>query len=162
MRVMRQTIVHRCTACARDRAKTETQLMGDLPTLRVTPSGPFIHSGIDFAGPYLVRSSSGRGIKPHKAWISVSICFALKAIHLELVHDYSTAFFLAAFRRFVARRGIPSDVYSDNGPHFRGADRELSQAFRKLQNELNLISHLASDGTTWYFIPLIAPHFSGL
>ena len=140
----------------------DRKIMGDLPTPRVTPSRPFTHTGIDYAGPYLVRSSSGRGIKSHKAWISVFICFAVKAIHLELVHDYSTASFLAAFRRFVARRGIPTDVYSDNGPNFRGADRELSQTFRKLQNDPNLISHLASDGTTWHFIPPIAPHFGSL
>ena len=157
-----KTIVHRCMACARDRARTETQIMGDLPTPRVTPSRPFTHTGIDYAGPYLFRSSSGRGIKSHKGWISVIICFAVKAIHLELVHDYSTASLLAAFRRFVARRGIPTDVYSDNGPNFHGAHRELSQTFRKLQNDPNLISHLASDGTTWHFIPPIAPHFGSL
>ena len=133
-------------ACARDRARTEIQLIGDLPTPWVTPSRPFTHTGLDYAGPYLVRSSSGRGIKSHKAWISVLICFAVKAIHLELVHDYSTASFLAALRRFVARRWIPTDVYSDNGPNFRGTDRELLQVFRKLQNDPNLISHLAADG----------------
>ena len=157
-----RTIVHRCIKCVRDRARMETQLMGDLPTPRVTPSRPFTHTGIDYAGPYLVRSSSGRGIKSHKARISVFVCFAVKAIHLELVHDYSTASFLAAFRRFVARRGIPTDVYSDNGTNFRGADKELSQAFQNLQGDPNLTSFLASDGTTWHFIPPIAPHFGGL
>ena len=84
--------------------------MGDLSTPRVTPSRSFTHAGIDYAGPYLVRSSSGRGMKSHKAWISAFIFFAVKAIHLELVHDYSTASFLAAYGRFVARRGIPTDV----------------------------------------------------
>ena len=147
-----RTIVHHCIVCARDRAKIETQLMGDLPTPRVTPSRPFTHTGIDYAGPYLARSSSGRGIKSHKAWISVFVCFAVKAIHLELVHDYSTASFIAAFRRFVARRRIPTDVYTDNGTNFRGADRELSQAFRKLQNDPKLTSHLASDGTIWRLV----------
>ena len=116
----------------------------------------------DYAGPYLFRSSSGRGIKSRQAWISVFICFAVKASHLEVVHDYSTASFLGAFRRSNARRGIPTDVYSDNGPNFRGADRELPQAFRKLQNDPNLISHSASVDTKWHFIPAIAPHFGGL
>ncbi|XP_033231940.1 uncharacterized protein LOC117182934 [Belonocnema kinseyi] len=157
-----RTIVHRCLVCVRDKAKTETQLMGKLPTPRVTPSRPFSHTGIDYAGPYFVRSSSGRGIKSHKAWISIFVCFAVKAIHLELVHDYTTASFIAAFRRFVLRRSIPTDLYSDNGPNFRSADRELSQAFRKVREDPNLISHLTSDGTTWHFIPSIAPHFGGL
>ena len=39
-----KTIVHRFMACAHDRARTETQLMGDLPTPRVTPSRPFTHT----------------------------------------------------------------------------------------------------------------------
>ena len=107
--------------------------MGELPTPRVTPSHPFSHTGVDYAGP--VRSSSGRGIKSHKAWISIFVCFAVKAIHLELVHDYPTASFI---------------------------DRELSQAFRKVREDPNLVSYLASDGTTWHFIPPIAPHFGGL
>ncbi|XP_033231544.1 uncharacterized protein LOC117182564, partial [Belonocnema kinseyi] len=44
-----RTIVHRCLVCVRDKAKTETQLMGELPTPRVTPSRPFSHTGIDYA-----------------------------------------------------------------------------------------------------------------
>ena len=46
-----RTIVHRCLMCVRDKAKTETQLMGELPTPRVTSSHPFSHTGIDYAGP---------------------------------------------------------------------------------------------------------------
>ncbi|XP_071036455.1 uncharacterized protein [Parasteatoda tepidariorum] len=45
----------------------------------------------------------------------------LKAVHLELVSDLSTEAFLASFRRFTARRWLPSDVYSDNATNFKGA-----------------------------------------
>lgn len=121
-----------------------------------------LHSGLDYAGPFSIRTSSGRGHKSHKAWIAVFVCLAVKAIHLELVHDYSTSSFIAAFRRFTSRRGIPTDMYSDNGPNFRGADRELSQTFRTLLKDPTLSGKLSSDGTTWHFMPPYAPNFGGL
>ncbi|XP_033212139.1 uncharacterized protein LOC117169743 [Belonocnema kinseyi] len=155
-------IIKTCVVLVRDNAKTETQLMGNIPTPRVTPSRSFSHVGIDYAGPFSIRSSSGRGIKSHKACIAVIVCFAVKVIHLELAHDYLTASFIAALNRFTSRRGLPTDIYSDNATNFRGSDRELSRAFRKLQNDSNLASLFAADSTTWDFVPPIAPHFGGL
>ena len=43
----------------------------------------------------------------------------------RVVMDLSTDAFLAAFRRFTARRVCPGDLYSDNGSNYIGADREL-------------------------------------
>ncbi|XP_043465287.1 uncharacterized protein LOC122500431 [Leptopilina heterotoma] len=136
--------------------------MGELPPPRVSPSRPFSHTGIDYAGPFMVRNNSGRGSKSHKTWLAIFVCLSIKAIHLELVHDYSTPTFLAAFRRFTSRRGIPSDIYSDNGTNFRGADRELSKTFQSLKKDSDLVNCFASDGTTWHFMPPIAPNFGGL
>nr|CAH7754435.1 unnamed protein product [Callosobruchus chinensis] len=57
------------------------------------------------------------------------------AIHLELVCDLTKDAFIGAFRRFTARRGKPSEVWSDNGTNFKGAHSEL----------LELASFLDSD-----------------
>lgn len=40
--------------------------------------------------------------------------------------DMSTDAFFAAFKRFIARRGHCTDVYSDNGSNFVSANRELN------------------------------------
>lgn len=63
--------------------------MGNLPERRVSPpSRSFLHCGLDYAGPVLVRASGGRGITCKKAHIALFVCLATRAIHLELVGNY--------------------------------------------------------------------------
>ncbi|XP_029164164.1 uncharacterized protein LOC114935485 [Nylanderia fulva] len=53
-------------------------------------------------------------------------------------------------------------MYSDNGTTFAGADKELSQAYRDAQSDVNFLNFIVSDNITWSFIPPHAPHFGGL
>jgi hypothetical protein len=57
-----------------------------------------------------------------KCWIIVFSCAVYRNIHLELVTSLSTKVFLLGLRRFIARRGRPKVIYSDNGTNFVGAD----------------------------------------
>ncbi|KYN29329.1 hypothetical protein ALC57_01229 [Trachymyrmex cornetzi] len=50
-----------------------------------------------------------------------SSCEKARNMRIKLVSSLSTEEFLEAFRRFVARRGRPSIIYSDNGRNFVGA-----------------------------------------
>lgn len=156
--------IHKCTICARLNARARTQLMGELPKVRVTPARAFLHSGIDFAGPYDVLMSKGRGAKTNKAYIAIFVCMSTKAIHLELVGDLTSEAFIGAFRRFVARRGRCSDLWSDQGRTFIGANKALAEAFKEANLEFgDYISNLlAHDGTQWHFIPAYSPNFGGL
>ncbi|XP_043257967.1 uncharacterized protein LOC122400510 [Colletes gigas] len=154
--------IHRCVTCVRQKAQSATQLMGALPDVRVKPSAPFSHTGLDYAGPINILPIVGRGQKTRKYYIAVFICLATKAVHLELVEDCTTPAFLAALKRFASRRGLPTFLYSDNGTNFRGADRELQRTFHALIADAPLKSLLATDGVTWKFIPPAAPHFGGL
>lgn len=137
--------------------------MGDLPNVRVNRSTrAFEHTGVDYAGPIFVRTSRGRGHKAHKAYISVFVCMTTKAIHLELVSDYSSDAFLATLHRFVSRRGYPASIYSDNGTTFQGADHELRIAITKALENSDFQNTLSTDGVEWHFVPPSAPHFGGL
>ncbi|EZA52947.1 hypothetical protein X777_07643, partial [Ooceraea biroi] len=158
-----RSVVHRCVVCVRNRAVIPSQLMGELPAVRVSaPTRCFVHTGLDYAGPVHVRASAGRGIVTRKAYIALFICLATRAVHLELVSDYSTTAFLSAFTRFCSRRGLPNSVYSDNGTTFVGADREMTLAYRNALQDPDFLNSTASDKVSWHFVPPSAPHFGGL
>lgn len=87
-------------------------------------------------------------------------------MHLEIVSDLTTAAFLACLKRFFSRRGLSSDLYSDNATNFKGANREILEIYEFLTNAENMheiASNLANHGrVNWHFIPPRAPHFGGL
>lgn len=156
-------IIHKCVICFRQKATVSTQLMGNLPSQRTTPSRPFSKVGVDFAGPILTKQIDGRGKKYQKSYIAVFVCMSVKAIHLEVVTDLSTKSFISALKRFSARRGRPSDIFSDNGTTFVGANRELKEFHLFLRENSDIIAHYLTDnGTNWHFIPPVAPNFGGL
>lgn len=65
--------IHRCLPCVRWRAANPRPVMGSLSRARVTLSRPFTHTGVDFAGPILLRTARGRGRKAYKAFVAVFI-----------------------------------------------------------------------------------------
>lgn len=162
-RAVVKRLLHRCPTCTRWRAVAPQPPMGNLPEGRVTPARPFLRTGVDYAGPIHIRTSKGRGHKSHKAFIAIFICMCTKAVHLEVVSDYSTEAFLAALRRFTARRGLCTDLFSDCGTNFVGADRQLRELLRASSPDGRRIAHVAAtEGIRWHFNPPAAPHFGGL
>ncbi|CAI6376681.1 unnamed protein product [Macrosiphum euphorbiae] len=147
----------KCIKCAKVTPRPYTPYMGNLPAQRITPSRPFTIVGIDFAGPYFAKEQLRRKIQPCKVYLALFVCFAKKAVHLEMVTDLTTAAFLAAFNRFSSRRGCPTEIHSDNGRNFVGAHNEMTKFTQSstFQNEINQI-------VTWKFIPPVSPHFGGI
>lgn len=154
-RVTARTVVVKCVGCVRAKPKFEAPLMAPLPKLRVTAARPFTSTGVDFAGPLIIKSGIRRS-PGKKAWIAIFVCLATRAIHLEAVEDLTSKAFIASLRRFMARRGKCSDIFSDNGTNFVGAKKELA-AYLK-----NVDDASAQDGVSWHFNPPSAPHFGGL
>lgn len=152
----------RCMRCARQRGTRAQQLMGQLPQARARPSRAFQHTGVDYAGPLTLKSWKGRGAKQFKAWICVFVCMSTSAIHIEVVCDYSSEAFIAAYRRFTGRRGICHSLYSDCGTTFLGADATIQQMFTRGSDEnKDIASILLNDNTHWHFNPPAAPHMGG-
>ncbi|XP_055633586.1 uncharacterized protein LOC129773936 [Toxorhynchites rutilus septentrionalis] len=141
--------VHSCISCFRCRPSVVEQIMGDLPAERVTPTLPFLNTGVDLCGPFKFRKL--RKSPPTKCYVATFVCLVTKAIHIELVYDLSTAAFIAALHRFIARRGKPHVIHCDNTRNFKGA-----------QHEAAVVNPCANDGIEFKFIPPRSPNFGGL
>ncbi|XP_060861884.1 uncharacterized protein LOC132938914 [Metopolophium dirhodum] len=130
-------------------------IIAALPRQKVQCTRPFSVTGVDFAGPLMIRSDIRRVVSI-KTWIAVFMCFVTRAIHLEVVEDLTSKAFIAALRRFMSRRGCCNTIYSDNGTNFVGAQRELKVYITNAGLEM------AQEGIEWRFNPPAAPHFGGL
>ena len=117
-------IIHECIKCFRAKARGIDYIIGNLPEKRLSLSQPFLHVGVDFCGPFYVKEKRHRNRRKEKAYISIFICLATKAVNLELVSDSTTEAFIASLSRFFSRRGKANTIHSDNGTNFVGANRE--------------------------------------
>ncbi|XP_024867335.1 uncharacterized protein LOC112451741 [Temnothorax curvispinosus] len=126
--------------------------MADLPADRVRQAKQFSITGVDYAGPFSVYNRRSRGATPFKAYVCLFVCFTTKAVHLELAFSLTTESFLSALRRFMARRGRCSQLYSDCGTNFVGAQRELANCLQAASER---------EKIRWTFNPPSAPHFGG-
>ncbi|XP_027841687.2 uncharacterized protein LOC114123039 [Aphis gossypii] len=145
-----RTVISHCTRCVRLSAANPQPVMADLPRSRVTECRPFSRVGIDYAGPLLMKEHRLRKARQYKVYVAVFICFAVKAVHLEVVSDLSTDAFIAALNRFVARRGLPTDIYSDCGTNFVGAAAQLKNLINHRDNQGQLSASIQS---VWHFNP---------
>ena len=89
--------------------------MGDLPVDRVRPNKPpFSFLGFDCFGLCWVK----KAISQVKRYGVLFTCLATRAIHLEVAQGIHTDSFVNSMRRFIARRGIPEVMRSDNSSKF--------------------------------------------
>lgn len=158
-------ILRECITCRKVSATGSQQLMADLPTSRVTPCRVFSRVGVDYCGPFHLKTFPGKCRQVKRVYICIFVCFAVKAVHLEIVSDLTTEAFLGALKGFIARRGRPGEIYSDNGTNFVGANNELRKIIKsvfKTTSREELENYLANEGVKWNFNPPSAPHFGGL
>ncbi|GBL99240.1 hypothetical protein AVEN_3619-1 [Araneus ventricosus] len=140
-------IIKTCIICQRFSVKQPEIPEGTLPEDRVKNVSIFEVIGVDVAGPLIIKESK-------KVWILIITCAVYRAVHLELLMSLSTENFILALRRFIARRGRPSIIYSDNGTNFIRMDNSLKTInLRRLGTSFTPI--------TCKFIPPAAPWWGG-
>lgn len=82
----------------------------------------------------------------------------VKVAHIEVVLDLSINAFIAALHQFVSHSGLPSDIFSDCGTNFQGANREL-----RLIVDSNIREIFAEAvSCQWHFNPPTSPNFGTL
>ena len=118
---MVKSLIRKCVTCNRLRGRPVEQKMSDLPSDRAEPAPPFLHSGCDVFGPFVVTL----GRKALKRYAVIFTCLVSRAVHLEVVYSLSTDSFLSAFRRLIALRGPVLLLRCDQGTNFMGAKESL-------------------------------------
>lgn len=158
-------IIHNCITCFRFQAKGAEQIMASLPKDRITISRPFLKVGVDFAGYFYLKTSNLKRSPKTKAYIAIFVCMITKCVHIELVSGLSTECFLLTLKRFIARRGNPAIIYSDNAKNFLGSRnklKELYDFFKSKENSKTIEDFLSKNETKWKFIPPQSPHWGGI
>lgn len=127
-----------------------------LPGFRVNEAPPFTHAAVDFAGPLYVRGTNSS--KERKVWICLFTCCVTRAIHLELVNEFSTSAFIRCLKRFTARRGLPRRIISDNAKTFKATTKVIDS----MLNHPDMRDHLLNLKVEWNFNLEKAPWWGGL
>ena len=115
---------------------------------------PFASTSVDFAGPIKYRINKKT---VGKAYIALFTCATTRAVHLKLCRDLTAEEFQRALKEFVARRGTPRLIVSDNGKTFTATKKWLN----KLKKNETLMNFLAADKIIWRLNLSWAPWWGG-
>ena len=158
-----QHALRSCHKCSKiDSKPYSSPDFAPLPSFRSEKTLPFVNIGIDFAGPFLVKANlTSRSQANLKAYICLFVCAGSRAIHLEITLDLLTESFIEALRRFIAVRGVPNLIYSDNGKTFEGASKLVSKTLNGKPNDSVPKEEFANMAIQWNFIPPRSPWWGG-
>ncbi|GBP71487.1 hypothetical protein EVAR_103373_1 [Eumeta japonica] len=147
-----ESIVFKCQWCRVYRRKPTTPQQGELPTERLKAhEPPFNCSAIDYFGPMIITV----GRRTEKRWGVLITCLTTRAVHLEIAAGLTPSSAILVLRRFMARRGRPTVMYSDNATNFTMADKELREAASEVEK------YATAKRIVWKFIPPGASHMGG-
>ncbi len=118
----------------------------------------FHNTGMDHFGPFEV-------LRAKKVWALLLICLTTGAIHCKPVDTLSINSHLNGLDRFIARRGKPKRIRSDQGRTFIGGEKE-HQELTKALAEKNFQGQLAEEAKKRWGIKLVfnleyTPHHGG-
>ena len=149
LRQITRSVASKCIVCKKQKAKRVESDPPPLPENRVRNCAVFEVTGIDFAGPVFIKGGE-------KAWICIFTCAVYRAVHFELASSLSVTSFMECLRRFIARRGRPCYIYSDNGTNFRGSAKVLNSL-----NWEKIVKQSSAWQIEWRFNPPSAPWWGG-
>ena len=133
-------VVRECLACRVLRARPyRYPKRPDLPPERIAAQNPFAVSGIDYAGPFLVKHGRGHA----KVWLAVFTCMVARAIHIEIVPDLTAVSFLTALRSIAWIKGTPKKILTDNATNFTKSAKVLLEISKN--NEVIKEFHVNKD-----------------
>jgi hypothetical protein len=152
--------IHSCYACKKyDSGPYTMPKMATLPINRVIASPPFTSTGLDYLGPLYIKTDNG---SETKVWICLFTCLCTRAVHLELVDNMTAVEFLFCLRRFIAKRGKPSTIISDNAPQFKSVNSVTGKLWKNVVSDNMVVNYISDERITWSFIIERAPWMGGV
>lgn len=88
-------------------------------------------------------------------------CLTSRAVHIEVAHSLDTSSCINALCRFLSRRGQVSVLQLDNGTNFIGAERELKESLKDL-DQSKIQELMLRRGVKWIFNTPAASHHGGV
>ena len=135
----------KCHGCKRFTVTAyPTPTTSKLPTTRTQGINPYQVIGVDYAGPIRYRKKRGQ---TGKAYVLLYACSLTRGIYIDLLPSLELTEFILSLKRFIARRGRPDRIYSDNGGTFIGAARWM----RIVAREERIQNFLSVHQITWQF-----------
>ena len=117
-RVLVKRINKRCLKCKRFFRAVASQKMADLPPERLIAGKPPFHvTGCDCFGPFPVKYKRSTVLR----YGCVFTCMNIRAVHIEKLDTLEANSFINGLRRFIARRGCPAVMFSENATNFSSA-----------------------------------------
>ena len=121
LRRLIKRVTNKCLGCKRFQVTAlANPPTGNLPKERTEGSVPFKSIEVDFAGPIKYFSKNKSEMK---AYILLYACSSTRAVYLDLLPDQTTEHLLRSLKRFVAKRGRPEKIFSDNGRTYVSASK---------------------------------------
>lgn len=146
-----------CQWCKNALTRPNPPQMAELPAARLAShTRPFTFVGVDYFGPMFVTV----GRSSVKRWGVLFTCLTIRAVHIEIAQSLNTDSCIMCIRNFMARRGTPQEIYSDNGTNFHGSNNELERALKEVKFD-QLQQKFECQTTKWIFIPPASPHMGG-
>ena len=98
-----------CPRCILEEAKRKTvqQKIGQLNGNCLTPSPPFSDVSADLASPFRIK------YRERKTWILIYLCNVTKALHLQIVENYSAKAVTTALNTVFGIRNLPNKITTD-------------------------------------------------
>ena len=148
-------VVRKCPSCNAQRGQRyHVPDSPDLPEYRFDVQQPWNVTYLDMTGHMYIKD---RYNNAEKVYFIVFVCASTGSGHIEMAVDASSQAFANAFERFCARRGVPSQIVSDQGSNFKGYHAELI----KISKELTVNKFVSTIGISWKWTPIGDPHFNG-
>ena len=138
-------IIGKCVICKRHSSKSVPCDPAPLPQNRIQARYAFETTGVDLAGPILLKGGQ-------KTWIVIYTCAVYRGVYLDVVDSISTDEFLNSLEKFTLLIGRPNTIYSDNGTNFVGTSNLLKNLDAEKFN---------AKGINWIFNPPAAPWWGG-